>query len=75
MLIKEYYNNLPEKVKKILKGAIIALLGLLATFLEEEIPGLDFGEYAVYAVAANSILVNALKQYIILCAMTDDSQT
>lgn len=62
MTIKEYYNNLPVKVQKILKGAMIALLGLLATFLEEQIPGLNFGKYAVYAVAANAIIVNILRQ-------------
>lgn len=69
MTIKEYYNNLPVKVQKILKGAMIALLGLLATFLEEQIPGLNFGKYAVYAVAVNAIIVNAIRQYIIFCSI------
>lgn len=67
--LKWYYANLPEKVKKILKGAMIATLGLLATFLEEQIPGVDFGKYSVYLVAANSILVNAIKQYIVFCTV------
>lgn len=52
-------------MKKILKGALIAALGLLATFLEQQIPGINFGKYAVYAVALNSIIVNALKQYVL----------
>jgi hypothetical protein len=65
----QWFYNLPEKMQKILKGALIAILGLLATFLEEQIPGLDFGKYAVYAVALNSIIVNALKQYIIYCSI------
>jgi hypothetical protein len=64
MTIKEYYNNLPVKVQKILKGAMIALLGLLATFLEEQIPLVNFGDYAVYMVALNAIFVNSLRLYI-----------
>lgn len=64
-----WFNNLPIKVQKIIKGAIIATLGLLATFLEQQIPGIDFGNYAVYAVALNSIIVNAIKQYVIYCSI------
>ena len=64
----EWFYNLPPKLQKVLKGAMIAGLGLLATFMEEQIPGLDFGKYAPYAVALNSIVVNAIKQYIIYCA-------
>jgi hypothetical protein len=63
--IIDWYQGLPDKVKKILKGALIAALGLLATFLEQQIPGINFGKYAVYAVALNSIIVNALKQYVL----------
>jgi hypothetical protein len=73
MMISEYYNNLPEKVQKILKGAFIAILGLLATFLEEQIPHVNFGNYAVYAVALNSIIVNIIRQYISFCISTDKS--
>lgn len=61
----EWYNNLPEKIQKILKGASVAFLGLLATFLEEQIPGLDFGNYAVWAVAVNGIIVNAIRQLVL----------
>jgi hypothetical protein len=72
MTIKEYYNNLPEKVQKILKSVMISILGILATFLEEQIPGLDFGKYAVYAVGFNSVIVAAIRQYIAFC-LTDKS--
>lgn len=64
-----WYNNLSEKQQKILKGAMIAVLGLLATFLEEQIPGINFGKYAVYAVALNSIFVNALRMYVLSCTI------
>ena len=64
-----WYFNLSEKQQKIIKGAIIAGLGLLATFMEEQIPGINFGKYAVYAVALNSIIVNALKMYVLSCTI------
>jgi hypothetical protein len=64
-----WYHNLPESTQKVLKGAMIATLGLLATFLEEQIPGINFGNYAVYAVALNSIIVNMIRQYILYCAV------
>lgn len=62
--MKNWYNSLPEKVQKIIKGAGIAILGLLATFIEEQIPTIDFGSFAVYMVALNSILVNAIRLFI-----------
>lgn len=64
-----WYYALSEKQQKILKGAMVAGLGLLATFLEEQIPGINFGKYAVYAVAANSIIVNALRMYVLSCTI------
>lgn len=60
--MKQFYQNLPEKVKKIIKGSVIGILGLLATFLEEQIPGINFGIYTPYVVVLNGIVVNAIKQ-------------
>lgn len=71
--MKNWYNNLPKKVQKIFKGAMIATLALLATFLEERIPKVNFGDYAVFAVALNSIIINAIRQYISFCISTDKS--
>ena len=62
--MKNWYNNLPEKLQKIIKGAGIAFLGLLATFMQEQIPTIDFGSFAVYMVAINSILVNTIRLFI-----------
>lgn len=67
-----FYQNLPEKIKKILKGSVIAFLGLLATFLEEQIPGVELGIYAPYVVVINSILVNALRQFCLYLLETND---
>lgn len=50
--------------KKILTGAGIALLGALATYLQDTIPGVDFGLYTPVIVALNSIIVNAIRKFI-----------
>ena len=49
---------------KIATGACIAILGALATYLMETIPTVDFGAYSALVVALNSILVNAIKNFI-----------
>jgi len=53
-----------DDIKKIGIGLLIALGGALATYLEELIPGLDFGSYSGIAVAINSVLVNALRKFL-----------
>lgn len=56
-------NNIDYK--KILVGAGIALLGALATYLQDTIPNVDFGVYTPVVVAINSILVNAIRRFVI----------
>lgn len=51
-------------IKKIGKGAVIALLTALATYLESAIPGADFGKNTALVVAGNSILINAVREYL-----------
>lgn len=53
------------EAKKALKGLGIALLGALATYLQDTIPGIDFGEFAPIVVAANSVIVNAIRLWIV----------
>lgn len=53
-----------EDFKKVLIGAGIALLGALATYLQDTIPSIDFGVYTPVVVAINSILVNAIRKFI-----------
>lgn len=52
-------------LKRIAIGAGVALLGALATYLEETIPGLNFGEFTPVVVAINSILVNAIRKFVV----------
>ena len=58
------WTLIKQDFKKLAIGAGIALLGALATYLEEEIPGLDFGGYTPIVVMVNSILVNAIRKFI-----------
>lgn len=50
--------------KKVGKSLSIAFLGVLATFLQEQIPGIDFGSWTPVVVGVNSVLVNLIKMYI-----------
>lgn len=51
-------------MNKILKGALIAVTVALLTYAEETIPGIDFGTWTPMAVAANSAIVNAIREYL-----------
>lgn len=51
------------KLKKIGIGAAIAMAGALATYLEQTIPGIDFGGTTPIIVALNSVMVNAIRNY------------
>lgn len=46
-------------------GAVIALLGALATYLETTVVDVDFGEFQVLAVAVNSVLVNVVRKLLV----------
>ena len=54
-----------QDLKKLAIGAGIALLGTLATYLEEAVPGIDFGAITPIIVAINSILVNVIRKFVI----------
>jgi hypothetical protein len=51
-------------LKKIGKGAIIAISGALLVYLTEVVPNVDFGAYTPVAVALSGILVNAAYKFI-----------
>lgn len=55
-------NNIDYK--KLLIGAGVALLGALATYMADTIPGLDFGVWTPIVVAVNSVIVNAIRKFI-----------
>jgi len=54
-----------QDLKRLAVGAGVALLGALATYLQDSIPNLDFGQYTPVVVAINSILVNAIRKFIV----------
>ena len=58
------WSLVKEDLKKIAIGAGIALLGALATYLQETIPGVDFGDLSFLVVAINSVVVNAIRRFI-----------
>lgn len=45
-------------IVKWLKGACIALLGALLTYLQETIPDIDFGVWTPFIAAGNAAIVN-----------------
>ena len=50
--------------KKLGIGLLIAVGGALATYLQDTIPGLDFGAFTAIVVALNSVLVNLLRKWL-----------
>ena len=59
------WKLIKQDLKRLAIGAGVALLGALATYLQDTIPGLDFGQYTPVVVAVNSILVNAIRKFIV----------
>lgn len=53
-----------EGLKKVGIGALIAAAGALLTYIENGIPGLDFGEWTPIVVMVNSVVVNFLRKLI-----------
>ena len=54
---------IPEDVRKILVGAAIAGLGAVLTYLLEQIPSVDLGQWTPLVVAVLSVLVNAVRKF------------
>jgi len=53
-----------ESLKKVGKGALIAVGGTLCTYLLENLTSLDFGAYTGIVVALMSIIINSIREYI-----------
>jgi len=58
------YSLDQKTLEKIGKSFLIAFAGFLATYLEDLIPMVDFGEFTPLVVALNSVLINAIREYI-----------
>lgn len=50
--------------QKIWTGFLVACVGAIITFLTEQIPGVDFGEWQFLAVAVASTIANFLRKLI-----------
>jgi hypothetical protein len=61
MQTKNCFDN--ETLKKIGKGAMIAIGGALLTYLVEHIADFNFGDAAPLVVVVASILINSLREY------------
>lgn len=53
-----------QDLKSLAIGLGIALLGALATYLQETIPSVNFGDYTIIVVAINSVIVNAIRKFV-----------
>jgi hypothetical protein len=51
--------------KKIGKGALIAVIGVLLTYVADLIPTIDFGAYTPIVVAGFSVLANIVRKWIV----------
>lgn len=53
-----------ERWGKLIKGAIVALLGALVAYLPEAVSSFDWGQWTLVAGAVGAILVNFLRHII-----------
>ncbi len=58
------YTVSKEDLKKVGTGLVIALLGSLATFMEQTFSQIDFGSWTVLVFAINSALVNLIRKWV-----------
>lgn len=57
------YSLNKQDLMKIGKGALMALGGVLVTYLLQVIPNVDFGQYTPVVVGIASVGLNALSKY------------
>lgn len=62
--MQEAFTFDKETMKKILKGALIAVSGALLTYIAQYVSSTDFGVYTPLVVSVSSILINAGKEFI-----------
>lgn len=58
------WTLIKEDLKKLWIGALIAIGWALATYLQETIPNINFGDYTPIVVVVNSVLVNFIRKII-----------
>jgi hypothetical protein len=59
------FSFIPEDLKSLGIGALIAAGGALLTYLAENLGNVNFGEYTPVAVAVLGILINVVRKFIL----------
>lgn len=63
--LRRLWKNLPwKKIKKVLVGAVIAMLGALLTYLSEVVTTVNWGEWTPIVTALFAIFVNMARKAI-----------
>lgn len=57
------YSLNKQDLLKIGKGALMAIGGVLVTYLLQTLPSVDFGQYTPVVVGVASVALNALSKY------------
>ena len=52
-------------LRKLGTGLMIAVIGATLTYLEDQIPGIDFGNFTPVVVALNSVIVNVGRKFLV----------
>jgi hypothetical protein len=60
----EAFSFIPEDIKSLAVGALIAGIGALVTFIAENISGVNFGQWTFIVIPAVGVLVNAIRKWI-----------
>lgn len=51
-------------IKRVAVGGLICIVGAGATYLEQSIPTIDFGQWTPLIVAVNSMIINMLRKWV-----------
>ena len=62
--MSEPFSLHSNDLKRVVVGGFICLVGALATYLEQSIPAIDFGQWTPFVVAFNSMIINMLRKWI-----------
>lgn len=55
----------PQEWQSILKGAGLAVLGALVTYMSQNLTNVDFGQYTYIIVPAVTIVLNLLRKFVL----------
>lgn len=64
MQLSRSWGLIQEDLRSAGRGLVIALLGALATYLADTVPGIDFGQYTLLVGAVNAFIVNLIRKFV-----------